>query len=97
MLVQALTFVCATSSVCVCVADAAACAPTQLATTKKLPLSYPYHYLRNTRDNHMPGTMWGYSQLYGSPDGGRSSSEVASGTGWDYEPAPNELVAQVRT
>jgi len=45
----------------------------------------------------MPGTMWGYSQLYGSPDGGRSSSEVASGTGWDYEPAPNELVAQVRT
>ena len=64
---------------CVCVADAAACAPTQLATTKKLPLSYPYHYLRNTRDNHMPGTMWGYSQLYGSPDGGRSSSEVASG------------------
>ena len=83
--------------VCVCVADAAACAPTQLATTKKLPLSYPYHYLRNTRDNHMPGTMWGYSQLYGSPDGGRSSSEVASGTGWDYEPAPNELVAQVRT
>ena len=64
----------------VCVADAAACAPTQLATTKKLPLSYPYHYLRNARDNHMPGTMWGYSQLYGSPDGGLAwNADVAPG------------------
>ena len=76
-------------------AYAAACAPTQLATMKRLPLSYPYSYLRNTRDNHMPNTFWGYSQLVGSPDG--SSSEVGSSTGWDYEPAQNELVAQVRT
>ena len=44
-------------------AYAAACAPTQLAVNKRLPLQYPYYYLRNARDNHAPNTMWGYSQL----------------------------------
>ena len=80
-----------------CRADAAACAPTQLATVETLPLSYPYHYLRNTRNNHMPLTFWGYSQLYDPP---KSMDAVASernrvGTGWDYDPQQNELVAQV--
>ena len=82
-----------------CRADAAACAPTQLAAVETLPLSYPYHYLRNARNNHMPLTFWGYSQLYDPPD---SVDAVASerdrvGTGWDYDPQQNELVAQVST
>ena len=78
------------------VADAAACAPTQLASVKTLPLSYPYHYLRNARDNHMPLTFWGYSQLYSPPDSVRSGRYGASaGTGWGYDPNQNELVAQV--
>lgn len=62
-------------------AYAAACAPTQLAVTKRLPLQYPYYYLRNARDNHAPNTMWGYSQLVHF--------------NWDYQPNTPELVAQV--
>ena len=81
-------------------ADAAACAPTQLAAVKTLPLSYPYHYLRNARDNHMPLTFWGYSQLYSPPDSSSSALSgqygAGTGTGWDYDPQQNELVAQVR-
>ena len=45
----------------------------------------------------MPLTFWGYSQLYSPPD---SVDAVVSerdrvGTGWDYDPQQNELVAQV--
>jgi hypothetical protein len=80
--------------------DAAACAPTQLAAVETLPLTYPYHYLRNARDNHMPLTFWGYSQLFNPPDSTRSAISAreggSTGTGWAYDPAPNELVAQVR-
>ena len=79
--------------------DAAACAPTQLAAVETLPLTYPYHYLRNARDNHMPLTFWGYSQLFNPPDSASSAISAreggGTGTGWAYEPAPNELVAQV--
>jgi hypothetical protein len=80
-------------------ADAAACAPTQLAAVKTLPLSYPYHYLRNTRDNHMPLTFWGYSQLYSPPDSSSSALSgrygAGAGSGWAYDPQQNELIAQV--
>lgn len=47
----------------------------------------------------MPLTFWGYSQLYSPPDS--SSAALAgqygagAGTGWDYDPQQNELVAQV--
>jgi hypothetical protein len=64
-----------------CDAYVAACAPTQASVIQKLPLSYPYQYLRNARDNHAPNIFWGYSQLWG---------------GWSYEPMPNEIVSQVR-
>ena len=80
-----------------CRADAAACAPTQLAAVETLPLSYPYHYLRNARNNHMPLTFWGYSQLYSPPDSvdAVGSERDRVGTGWAYDPQQNELVAQV--
>ena len=45
-------------------AYAGACAPTMLPVIKRLPLQYPYYYLRNARDNHAPGVFWGYAQLY---------------------------------
>jgi hypothetical protein len=59
----------------------AACAPTMLAAAKKLPLQYPYYYLRNARDNHTPGTFWGYAQLYSDA--------------WSYQPDAPELIAQL--
>jgi len=62
-------------------AYAAACAPTMLAVTKTLPLQYPYFYLRNARDNHMPLPMWGYAQLYSDA--------------WSYQANANELLCQM--
>ena len=41
-----------------------ACAPTIVPVIKPLPIDYPYLYLKNTRDNHMPLPTWLYSQLY---------------------------------
>jgi hypothetical protein len=58
----------------------AACAPTMLAVDHKLPITYPYAYLRNARDNQMPQAFWGYAQLY---------SEA-----WSYQANANELIAQ---
>lgn len=62
-------------------AYAAACAPTQLAALKDLPLTYPYAYLRNARDNTIPLPMWGYAQLFNGdkvlapgPDAGAAGS-----------------------
>ena len=62
-------------------AYAGACAPTMLPVIRRLPLQYPYYYLRNARDNHKPLTMWGYSQLYSDA--------------WTYQANANELVAQI--
>ena len=59
----------------------AACAPTMLAAAKKLPLQYPYYYLRNARDNHAPGIFWGYGQLYSDA--------------WSYQADAPELIAQL--
>ena len=59
----------------------AACAPTMLAAAKKLPLQYPFYYLRNARDNHAPGTFWGYAQLYSDA--------------WSYQADAPELIAQL--
>jgi hypothetical protein len=83
-------------------AYAAACAPSQ---ANRVSLQYPYQYLRNARDNHIPGTFWGYSQLFNGPDGSShvgaadtsslSGSRVRSESGWNYEPNPNELVCQI--
>jgi len=59
----------------------AACAPTMLGSLFKLPFLYPYDYLRNARDNQVPGQFWGYSQLYSDA--------------WSYQANANELIAQV--
>merc|ERR1712185_737085 len=59
----------------------AACAPTMLAAVKKLPLQYPYYYLRNARDNHAPGVFWGYAQFYSDA--------------WSYQADAPELIAQI--
>ena len=76
-----------------------ACAPTQLSVLKTLPLQYPYFYLRNARDNHVPLTFWGYSQLYeGNPkflDADASDAIPPGGLTWDYQAHQNELVAQI--
>ncbi len=56
----------------------AACAPTMLGVVFPLPVDYPYQYLRNARDNHAPGTFWGYWQLY---------SEA-----WSYQPHADEII-----
>eukprot|EP00949_MAST-11_sp_MAST-11-sp1_P002008 g2008.t1 len=64
-----------------CDAYIAACAPTIVAAVETLPLNYPYQYLRNTRNNHMPLPTWLYSQLYSDA--------------WSYQPHENEIVAQV--
>lgn len=54
-----------------CDAYCAACAPTMLDVDHRLPLQYPYYYLRNARDNTIPAPFWGYSQLYvGTPPDG---------------------------
>jgi len=63
-----------------CDAYCAACAPTMLSVTHKLPLLYPYYYLRNARDNTMPAPFWGYAQLFG---------------GWSYQANANEIIAQI--
>ncbi len=62
-------------------AYSAACAPTMSPVIKKLPLSYPYAYLRNARDNHAPGVFWGYSQFYSQA--------------WSYQANANEIIAQL--
>ena len=62
-------------------AYAAACAPTMLAVVHTLPLSYPYDYLRNARDNTVPLPFWGYAQLY---------SEA-----WSYQADADELICQL--
>ena len=59
----------------------AACAPTMLPVVVKLPISYPFDYLRNARDNHAPLPFWGYAQLYSDA--------------WGYQANANELIAQI--
>jgi len=58
-----------------------ACAPTIVPVIKPLPIDYPYLYLKNTRNNHMPLPTWLYSQMY-------------SGA-WSYQANANEIVAQI--
>ena len=52
-----------------------------LPVIRKLPLLYPYYYLRNARDNHGPGVFWGYSQLYSDA--------------WSYQADAPEIIAQI--
>ncbi len=52
-----------------------------LGVVYRLPLHYPYYYLRNARDNHAPLPFWGYSQLY---------SEA-----WNYQANIDELNMQL--
>lgn len=59
----------------------AACAPTIVNVLKPLPLSYPYQYLKNARDNHKPLPTWLYSQLYSDA--------------WSYQADAPELAAQM--
>ena len=58
-----------------------ACAPTIVPVIKPLPIDYPYLYLKNTRNNHMPLPTWLYSQLYSDA--------------WSYQANANEIVAQI--
>ena len=58
-----------------------ACAPTIVPVIKPLPVNYPYLYLKNTRNNHMPLPTWLYSQLYSDA--------------WSYQPNANEIVSQI--
>ena len=58
-----------------------ACAPTIVPVIKPLPIDYPYLYLKNTRNNHMPLPTWLYSQLYSDA--------------WSYQANNNEIVAQI--
>ena len=58
-----------------------ACAPTIVPVIKPLPINYPYLYLKNTRNNHMPLPTWLYSQLYSDA--------------WSYQANNNEIVAQI--
>merc|ERR1712070_23968 len=62
-------------------AYAGACAPTIVPVIHKIPIDYPYLYLRNARNNHMPLPTWLYSQLY---------SEA-----WSYQCNENEIVVQI--
>eukprot|EP00041_Stephanoeca_diplocostata_P025736 m.681277 g.681277 ORF g.681277 m.681277 type:complete len:652 (-) comp22811_c2_seq15:341-2296(-) len=59
----------------------AACAPTMLAVDHKLPLLYPYQYLRNARDNTVPLPFWGYAQLYSHA--------------WSYQAHAEEIAHQI--
>eukprot|EP00912_Choanoflagellata_sp_UC4_P000356 UC4_evm2s219 len=76
-------------------AYAAACAPTQLPVVKKLPVTYPYEYLRNARDNTVPQHMWGYSQLYNGNNKMSENIDLTENLGWPYQPEPAELCAQI--
>lgn len=58
-----------------------ACAPTIVPVIKPLPIEYPYLYLLNTRNNHMPLPTWLYSQMYSDA--------------WSYQCNGNELTTQI--
>lgn len=86
----------------------AACAPTMLPVTMDLPLQYPYLYIRNARDNHMPLPSMLYSQLYNAGKGGSAraaprnltshadaSARLSTGSGWSYQANYNELTTQI--
>jgi hypothetical protein len=58
-----------------------ACAPTIVPVIDPLPIAYPYLYLKNTRDNHMPLPTWLYSQFYSHA--------------WSYQAHGPEIAAQM--
>jgi hypothetical protein len=59
----------------------AGCAPHITNFFQQPPLRGAYDYLRNTRDNHMPGTTWFYAQ--GLHDGS-----------WTGQPSASEIIVQ---
>ena len=70
---------------------AAACAPHITPWGTHPPLRAPYDYLRNARENHMPGTTWLYTQGL-SPVWNRTVPLI--GTEISIQPNPPELYAQ---
>jgi hypothetical protein len=70
---------------------AAACAPHITPWGTHPPLRAPFDYLRNARENHMPGTTWLYTQGL-SPVWNRTVPLL--GTEFSIQPSPPELYAQ---
>jgi hypothetical protein len=69
----------------------AACAPHITPWGTHPPLRAPYDYLRNARENHMPGTTWLYTQGL-SPVWNRTVP--LTGIEFSVQPNPPELYAQ---
>ncbi len=70
---------------------AAACAPHITPWGTHPPMRAPYDYLRNARENHMPGTTWLYTQGL-SPVWNRTVPIL--GTRFSVQPDPQEIYAQ---
>jgi hypothetical protein len=70
---------------------AAACAPHITPWGTHPPVRAPYDYLRNARENHMPGTTWFYAQGL-SPVWNRTVPLL--GTRFSVQPDPQEIYAQ---
>ena len=59
----------------------AGCAPHITTAFSKMRIQGSYDYIRNTRDNHMPLTTWGYSQFL---------DDI-----WVVQPNANEIMVQI--
>ena len=58
----------------------AGCAPHITSATSTMRIQGSLDYIKNTRDNHMPLTVWAYSQFIHS---------------WDEQPNSNEIMVQI--
>lgn len=67
----------------------AACAPYITYPTPPRPLTAPHDYLRNARENHMPGTTWFYAQgLHGGWNVDQAAGRL------HFQPDPHEILLQ---